>query len=1649
MKKNKFLIALLAALMSCSFAIGFTSCKDDEDSSSGGINSESPKDDDDEDDDDSSSKGDKDVDDDDDDDDDSSSGGGSDDDEHEHDYEESVKKQPTCTVDGKMEYECECGDKYEEDIPATGHDMEEGYECPNCEYKEYSKGLNYALKTDDEGNEYYAVTDKGVCQDLIVIIPAYYEGKPVKEIAAHAFDQGANSNYQKSIEVLGFVFPATLERIGTRAFYGSKAVEIVNLSQLPIEKVEMGEEGWEDYGTAGYYINNICKSKSEAKLVKHENGCIVFDTEKAVLDENDEYTYDEDGELITVPYQILLGFEGEAEEGEALDVVVPDGVQEIAENVFRYKKVTSVTLPDSVEIIGWRAFENCSTLKSVTLPEGLKEIKNYAFFNTGLESVEIPDSVEMIWDYAFANNANLTSVKLSANAFMRDYMFENCFALTEVTIPEGLTRLGVYTFRNCTALESVTFPSTMDSEAISGAFYGCSSLATVNGVENWEIIMQNVFYGTALSDLSVFTSLKEIQSGAFQNCPNLPAVFEIPETVEFIAGSAFADNAFVKVTVNEGLLDANSGVFSGCERLKEIYNKATSNEVNNYFWKNSSGAYGVNVYSDTDETTAPQLIMEDGFAFAMLNEEEYTDGRWQYVDRMTLVAYFGDSAEVVVPATVTVDNEEQAVTKIGSYAFYHNDTVTKITFHAEIEKYSYNMIDTCSALEEIVFESPEVTPETEMTFDYGTIIRCPALKKITLPNRPIDLYGLLNKEDMDSLETLNYSGTLESWLSDVEYDTIVMYGMAFEIQGERVTNLVIPDSVTEIPYEAFAGFTSIQSVTLHENVSHINSRAFYNCTNLFEVYNYSSLNLTMGSSSNGYVAYYAKAIYTEETESAITTVGDFILYNDGEYVNVIAYNGTAQEVVIPDEVTKLDLAIFNNNANLVTLTIPKSVKAIVGTLWAENIETVYYEGDVSDWVEMESFGSLSTQWNKNWTKFYFNGEEVTEVSLPDGMEIVPENIFRGFTDLAKITLPASITEIGAYAFSKTAITEIELGDNVTTVGDFAFGYCEALEAVDFGNVETIGDYAFGYTESLETVEFPDSVKVIGYGAFAYSGISTLDLNKVEELDIEAFRECVNLAEITLPETIKRMEGNAFKNCIGLTTIYYNVDGEVISGQEGVNGGVGTGSYGIATYMVDEYQLKNDKLPSRKVIIGANVKRLPVHAFDRNRDVVDTSYSYENYINEVEFADGCQLVEIGAYAFKWNPIKEIVIPDTVEKIGDYAFVDSGLQKVTFGSGIKHIGGASFAYTDLTEVIFKEGGEVASVVIKGGQSQSGAFYNCASLTDITLPASIQKIEPYAFQECSKLQNIVLSEGLERIEDYAFPVNSYYPKTVTTANSDDYLPSTLTYIGNQVFSYTNFKGTLVIPDGVTEIKPSSFANCYHITELVINDNITGIGSSAFANCYRLTRVTFGESLANIDSSSYSAAFKNCANVVEIYDKTNLNLKTGYSSFGGIAIKDNYSTHCHVYTPRMEQSGTTSKIGRANGCIYYLRDLTGSNAGKIWIDILAYEGDEESVTLPDYTTLHENAIGCTVRGYAFYQCYSVKTVHITEGVTTLSANAFYYCANLATVTFDQMLDGGYWNYRTVNTTGTATRLTEEDFVEGNASLFNVQDRLFQWNEN
>lgn len=75
-----------------------------------------------------------------------------------------------------------------------------------------------------------------------------------------------------------------------------------------------------------------------------------------------------------------------------------------------------------------------------------------------------------------------------------------------------------------------------------------------------------------------------------------------------------------------------------------------------------------------------------------------------------------------------------------------------------------------------------------------------------------------------------------------------------------LTGIEIPDSVTSINMWAFRGCTSLTSMTIPESVIDIGYGAFSGCFKLVEVYNLSGMDITAGSTNNGYVAYYAKAV---------------------------------------------------------------------------------------------------------------------------------------------------------------------------------------------------------------------------------------------------------------------------------------------------------------------------------------------------------------------------------------------------------------------------------------------------------------------------------------------------------------------------------------------------------------------------------------------------------------------------------------------------------------------------------------------------------------------------------------------------------------------------------------------------------------------
>ena len=145
--------------------------------------------------------------------------------------------------------------------------------------------------------------------------------------------------------------------------------------------------------------------------------------------------------------------------------------------------LTSVTIPNSVTSISIYAFNRCSSLASVTIPNSVTSIDNQVFNNCyGLTSVTIPDSVTSIGSSAFSNCSSLASVTIPDSVTsIGDGAFYQCSSLASVTIGNGVTSIDDSTFMNCTTLTSVTIPNNVKS--IGGTvFFGCSSLNSITSL---------------------------------------------------------------------------------------------------------------------------------------------------------------------------------------------------------------------------------------------------------------------------------------------------------------------------------------------------------------------------------------------------------------------------------------------------------------------------------------------------------------------------------------------------------------------------------------------------------------------------------------------------------------------------------------------------------------------------------------------------------------------------------------------------------------------------------------------------------------------------------------------------------------------------------------------------------------------------------------------------------------------------------------------------------------------------------------------------------------------------------------------------------------------------------------------------------------
>lgn len=184
-------------------------------------------------------------------------------------------------------------------------------------------------------------------------------------------------------------------------------------------------------------------------------------------------------------------------------------------------------IPNSVAIIGNKAFSYCESLTSIVIPNSVTEIGSYAFNGcTGLQGISIPESVTSIGSYAFSG----------------------CQSVTTVFIPKSVTNIGIGALSSCSSLNSivVALDNTMyDSRGNCNGIIETSTNTLISGCKNTlipnsvEALGQSAFLGhSGMTSIVIPTNVMSIGAFAFTACSGLTSI-EIPENVTSIGGSAF------------------------------------------------------------------------------------------------------------------------------------------------------------------------------------------------------------------------------------------------------------------------------------------------------------------------------------------------------------------------------------------------------------------------------------------------------------------------------------------------------------------------------------------------------------------------------------------------------------------------------------------------------------------------------------------------------------------------------------------------------------------------------------------------------------------------------------------------------------------------------------------------------------------------------------------------------------------------------------------------------------------------------------------------------------------------------------------------------------------------------------------------------
>lgn len=257
-------------------------------------------------------------------------------------------------------------------------------------------------------------------------------------------------------------------------------------------------------------------------------------------------------------------------------VQLSDGMTKIGNHAFMEAPIKEVDIPDSVKVIGTRAFLNCNKLEEVFIPNGVTEIGESSFSGChNIKNVTGMENIAKIGSGAFEYCSGLTSIEIPDSVMeIEREAFASCTILMDATLPhnEAYTTIASKLFSECENLKTINIPDNV-TEIEGNAFEGCSELASVSGMKNVKVIGTHSFWMCKkLVEIHLTDTIEKIGVGAFAGCAQISQV-KLPQNTEY---TKVNDETFwgcenlTDVDIPNNVTRIGESAFARCEKIKTL-----------------------------------------------------------------------------------------------------------------------------------------------------------------------------------------------------------------------------------------------------------------------------------------------------------------------------------------------------------------------------------------------------------------------------------------------------------------------------------------------------------------------------------------------------------------------------------------------------------------------------------------------------------------------------------------------------------------------------------------------------------------------------------------------------------------------------------------------------------------------------------------------------------------------------------------------------------------------------------------------------------------------------------------------------------------------------------------------------------------------